>query len=77
MPKNIKILVIGAGIAGPAICYWLKKFGFSPALIEKSATIRKSGQALDIRGIARYPRFYSSSSSKLFLKRAANGFIDG
>jgi 2-polyprenyl-6-methoxyphenol hydroxylase-like FAD-dependent oxidoreductase len=49
---RIKILVIGAGIAGPAICYWLKKFGFSPVLIEKSAAIRKGGQALDIRGIA-------------------------
>lgn len=52
MSKNIKILVIGAGIAGPAICYWLRRFGFSPVLIEKSAAIRKGGQALDIRGIA-------------------------
>jgi len=52
MSKNIKILIIGAGIAGPAICYWLKRFGFSPVLIEKSATIRKGGQALDVRGIA-------------------------
>ena len=52
MFKNIKILVIGAGIAGPAICYWLKRFGFSPVLIERYASIRKGGQALDIRGIA-------------------------
>ncbi|HRD68986.1 MAG TPA: tetracycline destructase [Legionella sp.] len=52
MSKNIKILVIGVGIAGPAICYWLRRFGFSPILIEKSAAIRKGGQALDIRGIA-------------------------
>lgn len=52
MFKHLKILVVGAGIAGPAICYWLKRFGFSPVLIEKSAAIRKGGQALDIRGIA-------------------------
>lgn len=52
MLKDIKILVVGAGIAGPAICYWLKRFGFSPVLIEKSNAIRKGGQALDIRGIA-------------------------
>ncbi|STX29469.1 oxidoreductase [Legionella beliardensis] len=52
MSKNSKILVIGAGIAGPTICYWLKRFGFSPVLIEKSASIRKGGQALDIRGVA-------------------------
>ncbi|OAI47689.1 FAD-binding protein [Gammaproteobacteria bacterium SCGC AG-212-F23] len=52
MSKAIKILVIGMGIAGPTICYWLKRFGFSPVLIEKSTSIRKGGQALDIRGVA-------------------------
>ncbi|WP_115700680.1 tetracycline destructase [Legionella sainthelensi] len=52
MYQHIKILVIGAGIAGPAICYWLSRFGFSPVLIEKYASIRKGGQALDVRGIA-------------------------
>ena len=45
-----KILVIGAGIAGPAVCYWLKRFGFSPILIERSANLRKGGHALDVRG---------------------------
>ncbi len=43
--------MIGAGIAGPTVCYWLKRFGFSPVLIEKSTDIRKGGQALDIRGV--------------------------
>ncbi len=52
MSKNLKILVIGVGIAGPAICYWLKRFGFSPVLIEKYDSIRKGGQALDVRGVA-------------------------
>nr|WP_099982807.1 tetracycline destructase Tet(50) [uncultured bacterium]A0A059WYP6.1 RecName: Full=Flavin-dependent monooxygenase; AltName: Full=Tetracycline destructase Tet(50); Short=Tet(50) [unidentified prokaryotic organism]AIA15133.1 FAD_TeRes [uncultured bacterium]AKQ05894.1 tetracycline destructase Tet(50) [uncultured bacterium] len=52
MTKHIKILVIGVGVAGPAVAYWLKRFGFSPVLIEKSAAVRKGGQALDIRGIA-------------------------
>jgi 2-polyprenyl-6-methoxyphenol hydroxylase-like FAD-dependent oxidoreductase len=47
-----KILVIGAGIAGPAACYWLRKHGFSPTLVEKSLHLRKGGQALDIRGVA-------------------------
>ncbi len=44
--------MIGAGIAGPAVCYWLRRFGFSPILIEKSASIRKGGQGLDVRGVA-------------------------
>jgi 2-polyprenyl-6-methoxyphenol hydroxylase-like FAD-dependent oxidoreductase len=47
-----KILVIGAGIAGAAVCYWLKRFGFAPVLIEKSANLRKGGHALDVRGVA-------------------------
>jgi 2-polyprenyl-6-methoxyphenol hydroxylase-like FAD-dependent oxidoreductase len=47
-----KILVVGAGIAGPSLCYWLKRFGFSPVLIEKSSKIRKGGQGLDVRGVA-------------------------
>lgn len=47
-----KILVVGAGIAGTAVCYWLKRFGFAPVLIERSANMRKGGQALDIRGAA-------------------------
>lgn len=47
-----KILVIGAGIAGPAVCYWLRRFGFSPVLIEKSPILRKGGHALDVRGVA-------------------------
>nr|AIA18371.1 FAD_TeRes [uncultured bacterium] len=44
--------MIGAGIAGTAVCYWLRRFGFYPVLIEKSACIRKGGQGLDIRGVA-------------------------
>lgn len=47
-----KILVIGAGIAGPTVCYWLKRFGFFPVLIERSASLRKGGHALDVRGVA-------------------------
>lgn len=47
-----KILVVGAGVAGPAVCYWLQKFGFTPTLIEIAPELRKGGQALDIRGVA-------------------------
>ena len=52
MSNPNKVLVIGASIAGAAICYWLKKFGFSPTLIEKYKTLRMGGYAVDIRGIA-------------------------
>lgn len=52
MNHNRKILVIGASIAGPTICYWLKKYGFNPTLIERSKQLRTGGHAIDIRGIA-------------------------
>lgn len=52
MSRIKKILVVGASIAGPATCYWLKKFGFEPTLIERSANVRPGGYAVDIRGIA-------------------------
>lgn len=52
MNHNHKILVIGASIAGPMICYWLKKYGFNPTLIERSKQLRTGGNAIDIRGIA-------------------------
>lgn len=52
MNQNPKILVIGAGIAGPTICFWLRKYGFNPTLIERSGQLRTGGYAIDIRGIA-------------------------
>ncbi|MCX7116108.1 MAG: tetracycline destructase [Gammaproteobacteria bacterium] len=52
MSKPQNILVIGASVAGPAVCYWLKKFGFTPTLIEKNKQLRQGGYAIDIRGIA-------------------------
>nr|WP_099982805.1 tetracycline destructase Tet(48) [uncultured bacterium]AKQ05892.1 tetracycline destructase Tet(48) [uncultured bacterium] len=50
--KMKKVLVVGAGVAGLAVCYWLKEFGFSPTLIEKSNALRKGGYGVDIFGIA-------------------------
>ncbi len=47
-----KVLVVGAGVAGLVVCYWLKEFGFSPTLIEKSNALRKGGYGVDIFGIA-------------------------
>ncbi|MCX7124274.1 MAG: tetracycline destructase [Gammaproteobacteria bacterium] len=52
MNLNRKILVIGAGIAGPTVCYWLKKYGFNPTLIERSRQLRTGGYGTDIRGSA-------------------------
>ncbi|QDQ39238.1 FAD-binding protein [Legionella geestiana] len=52
LPHEKHVLVAGAGVAGPLVCYWLKKAGYLPTLIEKSPFLRQGGHAVDIRGIA-------------------------
>lgn len=48
--KNRKILISGAGIAGPCLAYWLKLYGFRPTIVERSPKIREGGYAIDVRG---------------------------
>jgi 2-polyprenyl-6-methoxyphenol hydroxylase-like FAD-dependent oxidoreductase len=47
------ILISGAGIAGPALAYWLRRHGYTPTIVERTAGPRHGGQAVDIRGTAR------------------------
>ena len=47
------VLISGAGIAGPALAYWLRRHGFTPTVIERAPAPRPGGQAIDIRGAAR------------------------
>jgi 2-polyprenyl-6-methoxyphenol hydroxylase-like FAD-dependent oxidoreductase len=49
----MKILISGAGIAGPALAYWLHQAGFQPTVVELADSPRPGGQTVDIRGIAR------------------------
>jgi 2-polyprenyl-6-methoxyphenol hydroxylase-like FAD-dependent oxidoreductase len=51
MTKNV--LISGAGIAGPALAYWLQRAGFRPTVVEIAPEPRPGGQTVDIRGIAR------------------------
>eukprot|EP01111_Echinosteliopsis_oligospora_P011575 TRINITY_DN3853_c0_g1_i2.p1 TRINITY_DN3853_c0_g1~~TRINITY_DN3853_c0_g1_i2.p1 ORF type:complete len:349 (+),score=69.73 TRINITY_DN3853_c0_g1_i2:109-1155(+) len=45
-----KILVSGAGIAGPTVAYWLTQYGMNVTIVERSPEMRNSGQNVDIRG---------------------------
>ena len=47
------ILVSGASIAGPALAFWLRHFGFAVTVVEKAPALRPGGQAVDLRGVAR------------------------
>ncbi|MER6947405.1 hypothetical protein ABT294_25565 [Nonomuraea sp. NPDC000554] len=50
---NRKILISGASIAGPALAYWLDRYGFEVTIVEKASHLRGGGYAIDIRGTAR------------------------
>ncbi|MBD0672617.1 FAD-dependent monooxygenase [Streptomyces sp. CBMA156] len=47
------VLVSGAGIAGPALAYWLRRHGFTPTVVERAPGPRPGGQAVDLRGAGR------------------------
>src|SRR5690242_18891213 len=52
MMKNTNILISGAGIAGPTLAYWLKRYGFTPTVVERSPAPRRGGFPVDVREAA-------------------------
>lgn len=47
------ILISGAGIAGPAVAFWLNRHGLRSVIVERADTLRLGGQNVDIRGAGR------------------------
>lgn len=45
----LKVLIIGGGVAGPALAHWLSRIGANVTLIERSSQMRASGQQIDLR----------------------------
>lgn len=45
-----KILISGASVAGPALAYWLDRYGYEVTVVERAATLRGGGQAVDFKG---------------------------
>lgn len=50
--ENKNILISGAGIAGPTLAYWLKRYGFNPTIVERAPQLRDGGAPIDVRGEA-------------------------
>lgn len=50
---NRNVLISGASIAGPALAFWLGRYGFRPTVVERAAAPRPGGQAVDLRGAGR------------------------
>jgi 2-polyprenyl-6-methoxyphenol hydroxylase-like FAD-dependent oxidoreductase len=48
----MRILISGAGVAGPTLAYWLARAGCRPTDVERARGERSSGTPVDIRGAA-------------------------
>src|SRR6202012_5237919 len=45
-----RFLISGASVAGPALAFWLNRYGFEVTVVERSPGIRPGGYAVDFRG---------------------------
>jgi 2-polyprenyl-6-methoxyphenol hydroxylase-like FAD-dependent oxidoreductase len=46
----MKILISGAGIAGPTLAYWLARYGYEPVIVEAAPGWRTGGYIIDFWG---------------------------
>lgn len=53
MTREPTVLIAGASIAGPALAYWLDRYGWSVTVVERAPEFRSGGQNIDVRGAAR------------------------
>ncbi|KAJ7914261.1 putative monooxygenase [Mycena leptocephala] len=47
--SSLNILISGAGVAGPALAFWLNRLGHKVTVVEYSPTLRTGGQQIDCR----------------------------
>lgn len=47
--SNLRVLIVGASIAGPTAAYWFAKTGAKVTVIERFPQLRTNGQNIDIR----------------------------
>jgi 2-polyprenyl-6-methoxyphenol hydroxylase-like FAD-dependent oxidoreductase len=46
----MEVLIVGAGIAGPTLAYWLDRLGHRPTLVERAPAPRTGGHLVDFWG---------------------------
>ncbi|MER7246850.1 FAD-dependent monooxygenase [Kribbella sp. NPDC000426] len=44
------VLISGASVAGPALAYWLQRYGYTTTVVERAPAPRPGGYAVDFRG---------------------------
>ena len=50
--RIMRVLISGAGIAGLTVAYWLRRYGFTPAIVERAPSLLTDGYKIDVRGTA-------------------------
>lgn len=48
--SSLKVLIVGGGIGGPALAFWLAQLGHDVTIIERTSSLRAQGQQIDLRG---------------------------
>ncbi|WP_246469053.1 FAD-dependent monooxygenase [Arthrobacter ipis] len=43
-------LIAGTSIAGPALAYWLERYGWRTTIVERAPALRTGGQNVDLKG---------------------------
>ena len=46
----MRVLISGAGIAGPTLAYWLQRFGHNATIVERAPKLRTGGYVIDFWG---------------------------
>lgn len=49
--SRLRVLICGAGIAGPSLAHWLIRYGHEPTLIERAPAFRDGGYMIDVWGV--------------------------
>jgi len=47
----MRVLISGAGIAGPTLAYWLAHYGMEPTIVEVAPRLRTGGYMIDFWGM--------------------------
>ena len=70
--KRPHVLISGGSIAGPAIAWWLHRYGFRTTLVERWSSLRPGGQNIDVSNQGVRPPCLSlpyRTPAKLLLQR--------
>jgi NADPH-dependent 2,4-dienoyl-CoA reductase/sulfur reductase-like enzyme len=49
---QMRVLISGAGPAGLTAAYWLRRFGYSPSIVERAPSLLIGSYKIDVRGAA-------------------------